>query len=285
MKISLILPTYNRFNLARNAIRSVLEQSYKDFEIIIIDQSDEPYGDFSDLSSNVKYFHIKEKGLSLSRNFGLKYVTGDVVGLMDDDAEYLPNVLEVVNSFFSSHNDVSMISGKVVDFNSNNVYLSGMKDKYTVITEANLFNCCTSAAIFYRTATLKGQKFDEDFGVGRKWGSAEESDFVLRSLYLGNKAVYYPDVVIKHPYVDKRSIPFSRIENYGLGYGALIAKHMIQFNNRRLVKVYYKVLIKQLIAIGLSAVRLDFHMCKYYYVSFKSKRDGFRQYKEKYAMK
>lgn len=97
-KISIITPTYNRANLLRDAISSVLNQTYQNFELIIVD-------DFSsdDTEKMVEGFkdqrivylkHSKNRGFAASLNTGLKKATGDNIFLLDDDELIVPWALE-----------------------------------------------------------------------------------------------------------------------------------------------------------------------------------------------
>ena len=78
--VSVIIPTYNRANLVGEAIKSVLKQTYQDFEIIIVDDGStdntkEVIRDFKDKRVNyVKY--KKNKGVLLARNTGIKVAKG-----------------------------------------------------------------------------------------------------------------------------------------------------------------------------------------------------------------
>ena len=75
-KISVIIPTHNRPELLKSAVGSVLNQTYQDFEIIIVDdgldkRADEVINSFDDF--RLKYFqHSEEKGGSAARNTGIK---------------------------------------------------------------------------------------------------------------------------------------------------------------------------------------------------------------------
>ncbi len=96
--VSVILPTYNRCNLLKRAIESVLSQTYKNLELIIIndastDKTEEVVNNYND--NRVKYFKNKEnKGLSFNRNLGIKKSRAKYVAFLDDDDEWLPTKLK-----------------------------------------------------------------------------------------------------------------------------------------------------------------------------------------------
>ena len=96
--VSVIIPTYNRESLLKDAILSVLMQTYQNLELIIIDDcsKDNTSGvvvKFNDV--RVKYVkHDKNKGFSATRNTGIKNASGDCVLILDDDDLMAPYALE-----------------------------------------------------------------------------------------------------------------------------------------------------------------------------------------------
>jgi glycosyltransferase involved in cell wall biosynthesis len=98
-KVSVILPTYNRSFFLASAIQSVLNQTFHDFEILIIDDASvdstrETVESFND--KRIKYiFHEKNKGEAVSRNTGIINSTGEYIAFLDDDDEWFPEKLKL----------------------------------------------------------------------------------------------------------------------------------------------------------------------------------------------
>jgi len=97
--VSVIIPTYNRANLVDKAIKSVLSQTYQDFEIIVIDDgstdnTEEIIRGFKD--KRVKYIkkYKKNRGISATRNIGIKVARGKYIASLDSDDEWLPDKLD-----------------------------------------------------------------------------------------------------------------------------------------------------------------------------------------------
>ena len=96
--ISVIIPTYNRENLLKDTILSVLIQTYKNFELIIVDDyskdnTKRAVENFKD--SRIIYLrHDKNKGPAATRNTGIKRAAGDYIFLLDDDDLIVPWALE-----------------------------------------------------------------------------------------------------------------------------------------------------------------------------------------------
>jgi glycosyltransferase involved in cell wall biosynthesis len=96
-KVSVIIPTHNRAGLLRQAIASVLRQSFHDFEIIVVDDAstDETRAAIaSQADVRIRYFrHDKNRGGSASRNAGIAHATGEYIAFLDDDDCWLPEKL------------------------------------------------------------------------------------------------------------------------------------------------------------------------------------------------
>jgi glycosyltransferase involved in cell wall biosynthesis len=96
--VSIIIPTYNREHLLGRAIQSVLDQTYQNFELIIVDD-----GSTDDTERLVKSFnsekiryirHGENKGPSAARNTGIQSAKGDYIAFQDSDDEWMPRKLE-----------------------------------------------------------------------------------------------------------------------------------------------------------------------------------------------
>ncbi len=96
--VSVIIPTYNRADLVKRAIQSVLGQNYEEFELIVVDDASEDntrevIQEFDD--PRLKYLrHEQNRGGSAARNTGIKESRGKYISLLDDDDELLPRHLE-----------------------------------------------------------------------------------------------------------------------------------------------------------------------------------------------
>lgn len=89
-KISIIVPVYNTEKYVKKSISSILNQSYKNIELIIIndgstDNSEKIVKDLIKKNKNVKYKKIKNSGVAHARNIGLEMATGKYVGFVDSD--------------------------------------------------------------------------------------------------------------------------------------------------------------------------------------------------------
>lgn len=100
-KISIIIPVYNSSNYLRRCIESVLNQTYKDIEVVLIDDgstdgSSEICEQFSIIDKRVIVVHKTNGGQASARNLGLKIASGDYIGFVDNDDVIEPNMYEVL---------------------------------------------------------------------------------------------------------------------------------------------------------------------------------------------
>jgi glycosyltransferase involved in cell wall biosynthesis len=114
--ISVITPAYNACQHIKTSIESVIHQTFKDWELLIIndgstDKTEDQIRRYTD--SRIRYFYQNNKGVSAARNVGLNHMNGDFFCFLDAD-DYLPN-----NSLESRYNklilnpDIEFIDGKV----------------------------------------------------------------------------------------------------------------------------------------------------------------------------
>lgn len=98
--VSVIIPTYNRAHLLPRAIKSVLNQTFQDFEVIVVDDgsmdnTEEVVKKFQKQDKRVRYIkHEGNKGGSAARNSGIKNAKGKYIAFLDSDDEWLPTKLE-----------------------------------------------------------------------------------------------------------------------------------------------------------------------------------------------
>lgn len=112
--VSVIVPTYNRREYVTQAVQSVLAQSYKDYELIIVDdgstdRSQDSLQSYCQSDQRVKYFYRQHKGRSAARNYGLTVAEGRYITFLDSDDVYLPNKLEIQVEVLESRPDVDLV--------------------------------------------------------------------------------------------------------------------------------------------------------------------------------
>lgn len=110
--VSVIIPTYNRARFIEEAIQSVLEQTFKDFEVIIIDDgsSDETQQVISQIKDSRLIYHYQDNGgRSKARNYALTIAKGKYITFLDSDDLYMADKLKIQVNYLDSHPDIYMV--------------------------------------------------------------------------------------------------------------------------------------------------------------------------------
>ena len=106
--ISIIMPAYNSERYISEAIDSVLTQSYKNFELVIVDdgssdRTPEIIDEYAEKDNRIKVFHRENAGVSAARNFALQNICGDYVTFIDSDDIYHTERLKIMLEIFEQH--------------------------------------------------------------------------------------------------------------------------------------------------------------------------------------
>ena len=105
---SIILPVYNAEKYVANAINSVINQNYKNWELIIVDDgsNDNSYEIIKEFlnDNRINYIYEKNSGVSFARNNALKHANGDYVLFIDSDDYFSVNLLSDMNKLLSEKN-------------------------------------------------------------------------------------------------------------------------------------------------------------------------------------
>lgn len=120
--VSVIIPAYNQGNYLGACVKSVLDQTYRDFEIIIVDDGStdntcEVATQFS--NPRVRYIYQDNRGLSGARNTGIRNATGTYITYLDSDDLFLPQKLEILIEKLESEPDLGFVAGQAVLIDEN----------------------------------------------------------------------------------------------------------------------------------------------------------------------
>ena len=272
---SLVIPTINRRDELKRLFKSLLYQSYSNFEIIIVDQNEIGFLDslikeYEEKFSNFSYIHSERKGAAYNRNFGASFAKNEIITFPDDDCIYKSTTLDEINNFINENINYDF-------YFCNLEYIKSKKNRYKkLIDDVKFYNANERGIEF--TYFYKKDKipflFDEDFGVGSKWGSNEIVDLIWNNLSNGKKGIYNGNIAILHP--DKSNlIDFNRTYNYAIGFGASYKKGITIYKKKFLFFQFVKAIIKNLIAI----IIMPLCKKKTYIYSLKGKVKGFKDYK------
>jgi len=174
-KVSVIIPTYNRARSVSSAIQSVLDQTFEDFEIIVVDDGStdntkEVIKSFKD--KKIHYLrHIKNKGSQAARNTGIKHSKGKFIAFLDDDDMWLPQKLERQLTIIEDKPDIGVIYTGFVFISDGKVYYV-----YTPSLRGNIYYdvlkktvAATSTVLLRRECFNKVGFFDEHLPRYEDW--------------------------------------------------------------------------------------------------------------------
>ena len=164
-EISVIIPTYNRCDLLKRAINSVIKQTITPKEIIIVDNgsTDQTYQMVSSLFPEINYFIEKKRGVSAARNKGILESKSKWIAFLDSDDAWKPTKLEKQMEFSIFNQDKYRIIHTNENWYRNKKFLNQLKKHKK--SGGNIFKnslqlCCISPS----SVVLKKQIFD-DYGL------------------------------------------------------------------------------------------------------------------------
>ena len=140
IKFSIVIPVYNAEKYIEECLESVLRQTYKHFEIILInDGSNDKSGsickEYSRKDRRIRYFHQENRGVVLTRRVGIENVTGDYALFLDSDDYWDTNILEILYERISKYaSDLILFGYKRVSENKNILL-----EKNNLFTDNKLF--------------------------------------------------------------------------------------------------------------------------------------------------
>jgi glycosyltransferase involved in cell wall biosynthesis len=105
--VSVIIPTYNRGWIIKEAVDSVLSQNFVNFELIVVDDgSTDNTRDILDAYKNdIKVFRYNNQGVSAARNRGIALASGKLIAFLDSDDLWMPNKLSMQVDFFNTNKE------------------------------------------------------------------------------------------------------------------------------------------------------------------------------------
>lgn len=183
IKFSVIIPTYNRADLLHVCLQSLVDQVYKDFEVIVCDD-----GSTDNSAELVKSFENKLKityfyeenwgGPARPRNNGLKLAKGEWVAFLDSDDYWSPNKLKVVSRYL---NEADVLYHRMIVLDQNNNQISTINSKdislpsfENMLIEGNRIPL--SSVVCRRSKVLEAGRFTEE----RHLISVEDFDLWLK---------------------------------------------------------------------------------------------------------
>lgn len=224
---SIIIPLYNKENFIANTIQSVFDQTFQNFEIIVVndgstDKSEEKLLQFKD--SRIHYFSKKNEGASAARNYGIEKASAHFITFLDADDYWYPTFLETMFTNISKLPDQKVFSAAIEFETSKKVIsaqysISKTNDEFEIVNyfKASLKETvlCTSCAVFHQSVFAEIGNFDT------KIKSGQDTDLWIRiglvfpvvfSWKILARYVYDPKSLSKNKNLMKEKMDFSKFE-------------------------------------------------------------------------
>ena len=227
--VSLVVATWNRVAELERLLASLEAQTYKDFELILVDQN--PDDRLVDLIKNhpglrVRHLH-SQLGVSRARNVGLRAAQGDIIAVPDDDCWYPASLLESVSGWLDRNPDFDAVFTTMRSADDQPVGPRWPPGP-CLVTKTNLWASTIACTAFLRRAVTDSVGyFREDIGVGADspYQSGEESDYLLRALAMGFRMWHEPAFTVHHPNLHSLERLRKMTYPYALGCGYVLRLH------------------------------------------------------------
>lgn len=198
MLIDVIIPTFNRSQIVKRAIESVLNQSFKQFQLYIIDDGSTDDTELQmaqyEKSPNIHFLKKINSGVSAARNLGIIKSKSDWITFLDSDDEWLPHKLDSQVKFISQNPQLRFVhSNEIWIRNGQRVNAKKKFDKSNQdIFKRSLETCLISPStvMIKRDLCLEHSMFDEEFVV------CEDYDLWIKILS-NEKIGFIPDYLVK----------------------------------------------------------------------------------------
>lgn len=196
--VSILFPVYNTADYLREAMDSMLNQTFTDFELIVLndcspDNADEILDAYTD-PRIVRYRGEKNQGLANVLNVGMDMARGKYIARMDSDDISHPNRLQVQVDFLESHPEVDLCSAGMHLFGACDETWSRPSDTKTAKVTALFYSPILHASSVWRKSSF------DDFGLRfrQEMVPAEDYDLWCRALSLGVQMVNIADVLYEY---------------------------------------------------------------------------------------
>ena len=191
--VSVIIPTYNHAIYLKKAINSILNQTYKNFEIIVIDDgSTDNTKDIMAEFKGVKYIYQENAGLSAARNNSISFSSGEFLVFLDADDWLYPQALSIQIDYFLSKPNLSLVSGSHIKIyvDENKFFINSAAD----IKEDNFIKLLKSNYISHPAAVMIRRKIFEMYFFNTEFRSCQDYDLYL-SIARNHNIIHHSEIV------------------------------------------------------------------------------------------
>ncbi len=175
--VSVLIPVYNCERYLESAIDSVLEQTFRNFEIILVnDGSSDRSGEIAASYSTVRLFNCEHKGIPAARNFALSKAEGELIAFLDSDDMWVPEKLELQMNYLNDHPDCEIIFCNYRNFTD--IPKEQLTAAQRILLDKKIDHCLTAACI-------KKTLFERFGGFDPDCAYAEDTEWTARIIMGG----------------------------------------------------------------------------------------------------
>jgi glycosyltransferase involved in cell wall biosynthesis len=190
--ISVVIPSYNHAKYLSRAIESVLTQSYRNFEIVVVDDgSSDNTRQVAESFSQVKYVYQHNQGLSAARNTGIDNSAGKYLLFLDADDWLTVDTLTKNYKLIKEHPDAAFVSGGHIKISDNGDIIEEVKD---VVTENHYLNLLQGNYIGMHATVLYARWIFDEFRYDTSLRACEDYDLYMK-IARKYPVLHHPDVV------------------------------------------------------------------------------------------
>jgi glycosyltransferase involved in cell wall biosynthesis len=196
--VSVVIATYNRSGLLRETIDSVLKQTFRDFELIVVDDgsTDNTEEVLKSYGDRLRYFRQENRGPSAARNFGVSHARAGWISIQDSDDICAPDHLETLCSFVKNKPDLGMLfaNGAYIDDPGGKTIIPQEKSKRLADKGVGLQDLFTTSIVRLQAALLSKQALLAIGGLDENLRIAMDLDLAFR--FFMRFPIAYMDKVI-----------------------------------------------------------------------------------------
>jgi len=189
--VSVIIPVYNGERYLAEAIESVLSQTYRPIEIIVVDDgsTDISADIVRRFSAPVRYYYQIRSGVGAARNRGVELARGSFIAFLDADDLWVVDKLTLQMTVFNANPELDMVFGKVKQFHSPELD-EHIKAKVGFV-EGVMSGYIAGTLLIKRSSFLRAGPFADNWRVG------EFVDWYLKAIERGLKSSMVPELVLE----------------------------------------------------------------------------------------
>ena len=221
--ISVVIPIYNMEKYLNKCIESVINQTYRNLEILLIDDgsTDNSPGmcdEWAKKDNRIKVFHKTNGGLSDAKNYGIEHASGKFIGFVDSDDWIEENMYEELYKEAMDNNADIIICGRYLEFSNCKIIQSASKK--SIMTGKEAIIKMDSFGEFDMSSCDKMYRIELFENIRFPYGKKCEDAYVTYKLFNNSKVIEYYPVCFYHYLQRNNSISKSKHLNKDLIYAA-----------------------------------------------------------------